>query len=76
MNPDQLRSRLQTVDLQGQLVITRTTFDDPSIVQLIDTYYGGNAIVIDNASIQPSATTTTQTVVTGKASLSRTLPNS
>jgi hypothetical protein len=72
ITPDQLHSLLQnclqTVGQESQLVISRATFNDVRINQLMDTYYGGSNIVITSAVINVDDTDASQIVVTGKAS--------
>lgn len=72
MNIDQLRSllqaSLQSGGQQEQLVISRATFNDVRINQLMDTCYGGSSIVISNATMGEADSSVSQIVVTGQAS--------
>src|SRR5438876_6213617 len=71
MNNDEIRAQLQSYLQQGgpqaQLTISSTTFDGPNIAALLNTYYAGNTLVIQNAVMQPADGGSTQTTVCGTA---------
>ncbi|GAC1501395.1 MAG: hypothetical protein NVS2B12_09670 [Ktedonobacteraceae bacterium] len=67
MLSEQLLARVQALLQNGQLTISNATLPQARVASLLATVYGGNAIVIDGAQIEPADQNTTVLVVSGQA---------
>jgi len=64
----QIQSLLQQTNQQPQLQISHTTFAGTKIATLLDTYYTGNDIILQNATLLPAEDGATSVVVSGTSS--------
>ncbi|HZR42756.1 MAG TPA: hypothetical protein VFB12_21730, partial [Ktedonobacteraceae bacterium] len=64
----QVQSLLQATGSQEQLTISATTFQSANIASLLNTYYDGNAIVLQNASVQSTDASTNMVSISGTTS--------
>jgi hypothetical protein len=64
----QIQSLLQPANQQSQLQISHTTFAGTKIGSLLDTYYAGNDLILNNATLLPDEDGTTSVAVSGTSS--------
>lgn len=64
----QIQSLLQQANQQPQLQISHTTFAGTKIGTLLDTYYAGNDLILNNATLLPAEDGATSVAVSGTSS--------
>ncbi len=64
----QIQSLLQQANQQPQFQISHTTFAGTKIGTLLDTYYAGNDLILNNATLLPAEDGATSVAVSGTSS--------